>query len=258
MICMIALSKQKAFNTCSIFMKECVTFSLFKFDRTATKWWAFVQMGLGVKNLLKEVEGLKFCKLVGSGGGNGFSIYPNFAVYGLMCVWENEENSEVFFEKNPFFQAYKIKTEEIWTVWLKTTMSHGIWDKAEPFAVSEKFDDTLPVAVLTRATIKLRYLPYFWKFVPRTSRSVFDVEGRIFSIGIGELPIIQQATFSLWQDAKKMMAFAYKSQFHSEVVQKTRALGWYSEELFARFYPYKESGTWDGKQILKDNFGLGN
>ena len=82
------------------------------------------------------------------------------------------------------------------------------------------------------------------------------MEGRIFSIGIGELPIIQQATFSLWQDAKKMMDYAYKSQFHSEVVQKTRALGWYSEELFARFSPYKESGTWEGKQILKENFNI--
>ena len=237
-------------------MNQCVTISLFKFDSLATKWWAFTQMGFGVKNLTKKVKGLQFCKLVGSGGGNGFSIRPNFGVYGLLCVWENEADSEGFFEKNTFFQAYKYKTKEIWTVWLKTTMSHGVWDKIEPFVVSEKFDQNLPVAVLTRATIKLRFLPYFWKFVPRTSRSVFDVEGRIFSIGIGELPIVQQATFSLWQDAKKMMDYAYKSQFHSEVVQKTRALGWYSEELFARFYPYKEKGTWEGKQILKDNFNI--
>lgn len=238
-------------------MEQHVTFSLFKFDTLATKWWAFTQMGLfGLKNLTQKVEGLKFCKLVGSGGGNGFSIRPNFGVYGLMCVWENEANSENFFKENTFFEAYKEKTSEIWTVWLKTTMAHGVWDKGTPFVTTEKFDDKLPVAVLTRATIKPRYLPYFWKFVPRTSRSVFDVEGRIFSIGIGELPIVQQATFSLWQDAKKMMDFAYKSQFHSEVVQKTRALGWYSEELFARFYPYKEAGTWEGKEILKENFNI--
>jgi hypothetical protein len=231
-------------------MPSCVTFSLFRFDNFADRWWAFTQMGLGVKNLPRKTKGLTFCKLVGSGGGNGFSIRPNFSVYGLMCVWENEEDSKDFFKKSDFFSKYREKTSELWTVWLQTTMVHGVWDGQVPFTKEREFDVTQPVAVLTRATIKLRFLPYFWKFVPRTSRSVYEESGRIFTVGIGEVPIIQQATFSLWEDAKKMMDYAYKSQFHSEVVKKTRELGWYSEELFARFFPYEEEGTWEGKKML--------
>ncbi len=230
--------------------KSVVTFTLFRFEGTAARWWAFTQMGLGVKSLLKEVEGLQFCKLLGSGSGNGFSIMPNFGAYGMMCVWEDENASENFFSNHIFFQKYKKKSSEIWTTWLKTTMSHGVWDGKNPFVTTAAFDDTKLVAVLTRATIKTRFLPHFWKFVPRTSASVIDKKGRIFSVGIGEVPIVQQATFSLWESSKLMMDYAYKSKYHSEVVKKTRELGWYSEELFARFYPYKEKGSWNGKKML--------
>lgn len=47
-----------------------------------------------------------------------------------------------------------------------------------------------------------------------------------------------------------MMQYAYTSQYHKEVVQKTRELGWYKEELFARFVPYKSEGSWEGENIL--------
>ena len=76
-------------------------------------------------------------------------------------------------------------------------------------------------------------------------------DGSIFSIGIGEYPWFMQATFSLWEDEESMRKYAYKSKVHSEVIQKTRALGWYSEELFANFAPYKTVGSWQGQNPLR-------
>jgi hypothetical protein len=64
----------------------------------------------------------------------------------------------------------------------------------------------------------------------------------VFSKGIGEFPLLMQATFSLWKSAESMMDYAYKNPKHTEMVKKTRELGWYSEELFARFEPYKIEG----------------
>jgi hypothetical protein len=38
------------------------------------------------------------------------------------------------------------------------------------------------------------------------------------------------------------MNYAYQNPKHAEMVKKTRELQWYSEELFARFEPYKVKG----------------
>jgi hypothetical protein len=180
-------------------------------------------------------EGLTFGKMLGTGGDKGFSVLPNWGVYGWLGVWNSEADARDFFRQNTVFQSFTQRASEHFTVYLQTTMAHGLWDGETPFAVTAPFNPSESVAVLTRATIKPSLLYRFWQYVPLTSRSIETAEGRILSIGVGELPLIQQATFSLWISGKAMMDYAYKSRYHAEVVKKTRELGWYSEELFARF-----------------------
>jgi hypothetical protein len=64
----------------------------------------------------------------------------------------------------------------------------------------------------------------------------------IFSKGIGEFPLLMQATFSLWASSEAMMNYAYQNPMHSEMVKKTKELKWYSEELFARFQIFHQVG----------------
>ena len=63
------------------------TISFFKY-RT-NKFWAFKQMYLAFE-LLSKVPGLNFFKLLGTGAGAGFSLYPDFSTYAILCVWEKE------------------------------------------------------------------------------------------------------------------------------------------------------------------------
>ena len=56
-----------------------------------------------------------------------------------------------------------------------------------------------------------------------------------FSIGVGEVPWIKQATFSIWNSKADMKAFAYGMKEHAAVIQKTRKEDWYSEDMFTRF-----------------------
>ncbi|MBK9487640.1 MAG: hypothetical protein IPO07_01760 [Haliscomenobacter sp.] len=234
---------------------QIVTITFFRYSNPQHKWWGFKQMALAPLELAK-IAGLSFSKMMGSGNGNGFSIWPNFGVYGLLAVWDDAVSAEAFFSTHPLFNAFKERAKEIWTVYLQTAKVHGTWDGGNPFTENVPFQAEAPVAVLTRATIRTKRLWHFWRFVPGVSKAMWreHQEGLLFSVGIGELPLVQQATFSLWKNSADMQAYAYKGKFHSEVVRKTRELGWYKEELFARFHPYRVEGTWGGETILSSLF----
>lgn len=226
--------------------EQVTTFTAIRFAGFTDRFWAFSQMGLAPARL-RKTAGLQFNKLVGSGAVNGFSILPNFGLYGMFQVWTSEQFALDFFAKHPVFQNYKQHSTALQTVFMRNTVAHGQWDGQSPFVSALSFDPVAPVAVLTRATIRTRYMIRFWRDVPQVSRDVEDKPGLLFAVGIGELPLIQQATFSLWESGREMLDFAYRRQEHSAVIQKTRALGWYKEELFARFLPYRSEGAgiWD-------------
>jgi hypothetical protein len=220
-----------------------VTFTFFQFQGLYNQGWAFGKMGLRPFKA-GAADGLSFAKMLGTGGGNGFSVKPNFQQYAWLGVWDSETQARTFFNTHPLFQQFKTQSKSHAIVFVKPTMAHGKWDGIEPFKVESTFNSDLPTAVLTRATIKTKHLRNFWQYVPKVSQSMDAyAESRLFSVGVGELPLIQQATFSVWTSGKAMMDYAYKNPFHAEVVKKTRELGWYSEELFARFEVLDFVGT---------------
>ena len=234
-------------------MSQITTITFFHYNNHSSRWWAFRQMGLAGAQL-EQVEGLRFSKLLGSGAGNGFSIWPNFSNYGLLGVWENETAARLFFDEHPLFREFRHQCAGWWTTYMQAAKAHGEWDGQQPFPITKTYNEDSLVAVITRATIHTRQLWRFWRFVPSVSRSMDDKAGRIFSIGIGELPLVQQATFSLWENSSAMTAYAYGSREHKEVVRRTRQYGWYKEELFARFHPYKTEGDWNGGGTPLDGY----
>jgi hypothetical protein len=208
-------------------------------------------MQLG-KSHLNNVAGLTFYKILGSGAKNGFSAVPNFGSYVLFCVWESEQHADTFFQSNPFFIEYKNRSSEQFTVYLRSAEAHGLWDGLQPFEKRAQLDPDQPIVVLTRARIRFRKLWSFWSRVGSVSQSLEGYDGLVLSIGIGEWPLIQQATISIWKTQKEMLDYAYKNAKHREVVTMTRKLNWYKEEMFARFVPYRFEGSWDGK--IGDDF----
>jgi hypothetical protein len=199
--------------------------------------------------------GLQFFKLLGS--GEGFSLKPDFSTYGLLCVWNEMEAAIHFFKKSAIFRKFVNNTVERWTVYMHPILSHGSWSGVAPFETNKNI--LLPnelLAVITRATLHTTQVRKFWQYVPKVGTAVYTHEGLIFTKGIGELPIIQQATFSLWRSKKDMVDFAYKNPYHTEVIKKTRELGWYKEELFAQFSPFYEEGSWNGKNLLAEHLSL--
>jgi len=214
--------------------------------------WGLAQMGTSPP-VLRRVPGLRFFKLLGSGASNGFGLWPNLDRYGFMAVWEDSEAAEAFFALHPLWADYQQRSAEQWTLLLAPLKSQGLWDGKTPFDyVPDTIagDEAAPIAVLTRASISWLKTRRFWQFVEPTSAALAQAAGVRAAIGLGELPVVRQATFSVWESAQAMQQYAYRDARHREVIMLTRREKWYSEELFARFRVLGSTGTLDGHYPL--------
>jgi hypothetical protein len=219
------------------------TLTFFRFGDIKNKLWGFSQMQFA-HAALSGLRGQTFYKLMGSGRGAGFNPFPDWSVYALLQVWEDEKFAKEALDTAPIFREYRQRCE-IWTIFMKNIVAKGLWSGQNPFIPSADLDPENPrLAVITRATIKWGKLIPFWRYVPQSQEQLSDNPGLLFTKGIGEVPVLQMATFSLWKCKEDLNRFAYQSSPHIGAIQRTRSLQWYSEELFARFQPYRHEGIW--------------
>ena len=169
--------------------------------------------------------------------------------WALFAVWDDEARS------TPSWRARRsppagARGPTRRSVRLEPLRAHGAWGGRDPLGGRGRRTTAAdePVAILTRATIRPSRLVAFYRAIGRRPRTS-ERPGLIDSVGFGEWPLARQATFSLWGGLDHARAYAYGRE-HREVVRRTRAERWYSEELFARFRPYGSAGTWDGRDPL--------
>ncbi len=215
------------------FSQQITTITIVDFKGLPNKWFAFTQMG--ILPFFLKAKGLQTFKLMGSGANDGFGAIPNFGRYALLGIWDSEAFALAFFKENKRWSDYLKKSNGHKTHFLQNTMAHGTWGGQNPFLKSAEHDPNAKVAVITRATIKWWHMLNFWQNVPDSSKDILKQDGLIFAIGIGEMPLRFQATFSIWENSEYMKKFAYKSKQHTDMIVKTNKIGWYKEEMFTRF-----------------------
>jgi heme-degrading monooxygenase HmoA len=212
---------------------------------------------LGTDRLrLRGTPGVRFARLLGTGHAAA-TTGVDLARSALFAVWESAE-ALARFEAGWFGEraaAVRARGGEVWSVRLGLLSGHGRWSGTDPLAAlrparrdpaSGAVAGSIgPVAVLTRAAVRPSRWHRFRAARPAVSAEVARASGLRAVVGIGEAPVGLQATFSVWDDAAAVVAFA-RSPRHREVMRRTRAEHWYGEELFARFVPLAASGTWDG------------
>ncbi len=235
---------------------QAVTISFFRFDGIIARLWAFAQMQFA-RRKIEAIPGIGFYKLFGTGTGEGFTPVPNFGVYAVLATWPDLEGARRGVEAGAAFRDYRAHASENATIYLSAVASRGRWDAQEPFEVSQSQPPPRPIAVLTRATVKTKHLLRFWGRTPDISGTVRGEEHLRFKIGMGEVPWIQQVTFSVWDDPDSMVAFAYRSASHGEAVRRVRSGDWFKEELYARFRVLDWDGTWEGRTPVPALVGAG-
>jgi hypothetical protein len=194
---------------------------------------------------------VRFWKLMGSGRNGTFDKRPDWQQWAILQVqqsekqWDGEGPIPLNKLHGRFIKVYwRLFCCHTITYLLQPIEGHGLWSGEQPFGeLPRKSDYEGEIAVLTRATIRRKQLNRFWSHVDVVAKQMAGADGFITSYGIGEVPYIRQATFSIWKSKEAMRQFAYKLPQHAEVVKKTYAEKWYSEELFVRFKVLQTIGS---------------
>jgi hypothetical protein len=219
----------------------------------SARLWGWSRLVRGPRALHGE-RGLRFAKLLGSGHQGGFGLRPSASLQAVFAVFDDDACATEFLTRAPLVHAYRARSRECLTVRLTPYACRGTWDRhalapsaPAPVAGPNAAPSAGPIAALTRASIRLAAAPAFWRHAPPSQADLGHAAGCRLAIGLGEAPLLRQATFSLWDSAAAMDAYA-RSGAHLAAIRAAAARGFFSESMFVRFVVRAIDGTWQGRR----------
>lgn len=212
-------------------------------------WWGLSRYVLGPW-ALRGVSGLRLCKVLGSGHEGGFGLRPSWDRQGLLCVFDSRQQAEAFAAQHPTAQAYRQRARECFMALLSPTSSRGTWSglSLEPGPSPSPERAAAPMATLTRASIRPGAAWRFWRHAAPSQSDLAQAPGCLLAVGLGEAPLLRQATFSIWQSVADMERYAH-SGAHQSAIRAAYQGGFFSESMFTRFAPLWLRGTWKGQHF---------
>lgn len=208
--------------------------------------WGFLQLVKGTRRLSGE-GGLRFAKLLGSGHDGRFGLRPSASVFGLFAVFEDAASADAFAASSALLDDWRAHAQEMVLAQLRACSSRGSWD-GRTIGVGSAIAPRGRVASLTRASIRLTRAAAFWRRAPPAQASLDTVPGCQFAVGLGEAPLLRQATFSVWENVAAMDAYA-RDGAHLEAIRAARAGHHFSESMFVRFEILALEGSWHGERL---------
>lgn len=214
--------------------------------------WGWLRLMSG-GSALREVPGLGFAKVMGSGQGGGFSLRPSATHQGVITCFDNWSHASDFM-RSPWVRAVRDRASQSWMGVMAVQSARGHWDQQNWAATDELALQGAPqsasneLAVLTRASIKPAKAMAFWRHAPAAQTDLDRADGCELAMGLGEAPLLRQCTFSVWRDAQAMSAYAHH-QAHLAAIQAAYKHQFFSESLFVHLRPIYMHGHWKGQQV---------
>ena len=209
----------------------------------ASRLWGWSRIVLGAQ-ALRNVPGLRFVKVLGSGHDGGFGLKPSASVQAVFAVFANEASADIFLGPDGPMLAWRSRAREYFTVKLKAFSSRGTWAGAR-LALSAEPPAHGPIASLTRASIRPLRAQAFWARQPAAEVSLAQASGCLLAAGVGEAPLLRQATFSVWENQQAMDDYA-RTGAHQRAIEAAAQGRFFAESMFVRFVPCGTQGRWKG------------
>jgi len=211
----------------------------------SSRLWGWSRIMLGSRPL-RQIPGLQMAKALGSGHEGGFGLRPSVSRQGLFAIFGNEACADHFIHQSATVAGYHERSLDFVLVKLRATSSRGAWSGCTMTPTAE-VPRSGPVAALTRASIRPGRALNFWRHSPLSEQALSHAAGCQLAVGLGEAPVLRQATFSLWDSQAAMDAYA-RSGAHLDAIRAAQAGGWFSESMFVRFAPVLMQGQWQGRR----------
>jgi len=206
--------------------------------------WGWAQIVRGPA-ALRGTAGLCFGKVMGSGYEGGFGLTPSASRQGLFVVFASDADAVRFLAEAPLVHAYRRRSRELLTLRLAPYSVRGSWN-GRTLAPRAAAPASGPIAALTRGSIRPAAAARFWRHAPPSQAALEAARGCLLAVGLGEAPLLRQATFSLWDSLDSMNAYARHGP-HQAAIQAAREQRFFSESMFVRFVPLEVRGTWKGR-----------
>ena len=212
--------------------------------------WGLAQLMRGPFQRV-SAPGLVFQKILGSGQNGGFGLRPGLNYQGVFSVFDTHDHARAYLRDSPQVQAYADHAEELFAAHLEPVSCRGSWSGfafegplGGSGAVQQSdFNPSGLMASLTRASIRPHKARAFWAQSPDAETDLAKAQGCQLAVGLGEAPILRQATFSLWSAQAAMDAYA-RSGGHQRAIQAAYGHDFFSESMFVRFQPIALWGRW--------------
>ena len=188
---------------------------------------------------------VRWRKVLGSGHNGGFGLRPAWNRLGLFCAFDTPESAQRWLNTSREVTDWRSRAAHWLTVLLEPTASRGSWSGHALAPLEAATRGQGLVASLTRASIHPRQARRFWSLSPAAEHALAQAPGCRLAVGLGEAPLLRQATFSLWQDQSSMDAYA-RSGAHLEAIRQAYSQGFFSESMFTRFRVLELAGDWPG------------
>jgi hypothetical protein len=213
-------------------------------SRPGARLWGWSRVMRGERALV-DVPGLRFARALGSGRDGGFGLVPSIDRHGLFALFDDDGAADHFIDRSPVTAAYRARANELLFVRLRATSCRGSWG-GQRMAVSATADAAAPVAALTRAAIRPLRAAAFWRHAPPSERGLASTPGCRLAVGLGEAPLLRQATFSLWDNSAAMDAYARQGP-HLAAIRAAQRGAYFAESMFVRLVATRLEGRWLGR-----------